>query len=88
MQRSISHKPIKVTCYSGHTYAERPSSFKWEGDVHRVKEVEKEWFEPGERHFIVLTEEGKTLELCYFEGEDRWSLIEIEVRQSPSTTPS
>ena len=72
---------IQVQCRSGHTYAERPSSFVWQGDRYRVKEVEKEWLEPGERHFVIRTEDNKTFELCYSEGEDRWSLIEIEVRR-------
>ena len=73
----IDPYPIQVTCYSGHTYAERPDLFTWEGEVHRVKEVEREWLEPGQKHFLVRTEDEKTFELCYFEREDMWSLIEI-----------
>ena len=68
---------IKVKCYSGHTYAERPDSFAWQDKEYKVQNIEKEWQEPGERHFRVQTEDGKFFELCYNEQEDEWSLIEF-----------
>jgi len=74
----MSHQSeLKVSCYSGHTYAERPDSFVWEGAEHRVEEVEKEWQEPGGRRFLVRTEGGRRFELGYNEGQDRWSAREI-----------
>ena len=36
---------LKVSCYSGHIYAERPESFKWRGVEYQVEEIEKEWQE-------------------------------------------
>jgi len=69
---------LKVSCYSGHTYAERPESLVWEGAEHRV-EIEKEWREPSGRRFLVRTAEGRRFELGYDEGLDRWSAQEIEV---------
>jgi hypothetical protein len=63
-----------VKCYSGHTYAEEPRSFEWEG-VTREVEVIRAWREPGERHFMVKTGDNKLYQLCYNEVEDRWSLI-------------
>ena len=71
---------IDVRCYSGHTYAERPESFRWEGKDYEVVEVVKVWQEPGERHFLVRTGDNKTFQLCYNEVEKQWWLIEI-VRQ-------
>ena len=68
---------LKVSCYSGHTYAERPESFQWRGIEYEVAEVEKTWQEPGERHFQVRTRDNKIFQLCYNEMEDRWSLIEL-----------
>ncbi len=65
---------LKVNCYSGHTYAQRPVSFTLEGIEYEVKEVEKEWLEPGERHFLVRTQDNKTFGLCYNEAKDQWSL--------------
>ena len=68
---------LQVTCYSGHTYAQRPESFLWQGTEHGVQRVEREWQEPGERHFRVRTEDNKLFELCYNEHHDHWSLIEL-----------
>ena len=65
---------ITVKCYSGHTYAEEPRSFEWEGVEYEV-EVIKAWQEPGERRFLVKTRDKKSFQLCYNEAEERWSLI-------------
>ena len=65
---------IKVNCYSGHIYAERPKSFLWQGAEYKVKEIEKAWQEPGKRIFKVITEDRKSFELCYNEATDEWSL--------------
>jgi len=68
---------LKVNCYSGQTYAERPKSFLWEGVEYEVEEIEKEWREPEERHFQVRTRDNKLFQLCYNEGQDQWSLTEL-----------
>jgi putative sterol carrier protein len=70
-------KMIQVHCYSGHTYAERPRSFLWQGTEYKVEEIEKAWQEPGKKLFKVITEQGKLFELCYSETEDRWSATEL-----------
>jgi hypothetical protein len=68
---------LKVNCYSGHTYAERPKSFEWEGKEYEVAEIEKAWVEPGNRYFQVRTEDNRLFRLCYNEAEDQWSLTEV-----------
>ena len=68
---------IKVSCYSGHTYAERPTSFEWERTEYEVEEVEKAWQEPGKRHFQVRTKDNKLFQLCYNETNKQWSIIEF-----------
>jgi len=68
---------LKVNCYSGQTYAERPKSFLWEEAEYEVKEIEKAWQEPGERHFQVRTRDNKLFQLCYNESQDQWSLTEL-----------
>jgi len=68
---------VQVRCYSGHTYAERPSSFIWELIEQKVKTVEKEWREPGEKRFRVRTEDDRTFDLSYNEQRDNWSAVEI-----------
>ncbi|MBI2980429.1 MAG: hypothetical protein HYY41_06370 [Chloroflexi bacterium] len=63
-----------VRCYSGHTYAQRPQSFQWQGIDYEVAAIEKEWLEPGERHFRVRTGDNKLFQLCYNEKSKQWSL--------------
>jgi len=68
---------IKVSCYSGHTYAERPTSFEWEGTEYEVEEIEKAWQEPGEKYFQARAKDNKLFQLCYNETEKQWSIIEF-----------
>lgn len=68
---------LKVNCYSGHTYAERPKSFIWEGREYEVEEIERAWQEPGKRHFQVSTRDNKLFRLCYNEIQKQWSLTEL-----------
>ena len=68
---------LKVKCYSGQTYAERPKSFSWESADYEIEEIEKEWREPGERFFKVRTKDNKLFQLCYNESQDHWSLTDL-----------
>jgi len=68
---------LKVNCYSGHTYAERPKSFLWQGIGYEVEEIEKAWQEPDGKHFQVRTKGNKLFQLCYNDIEKEWSLIEL-----------
>ena len=68
---------LKVNCYSGHTYAEEPRSFEWEGMEYEVEEIEKAWVEPGNRYFQVRTKDNKRFRLSYNEAQDQWSLNEV-----------
>jgi len=73
----LNRNHIKVNCYSGHTYAERPESFQWQGTEYEVREIEKAWQESGEKHFQVRTRDNKLFQLCYNETKDFWSLTEL-----------
>ena len=73
-QTEMGLSNLKVNCYSGHTYAERPRSFEWQGEEYEVMEIEKAWREPGERHFQVKTRDNKRFHLCYNEKQNEWSL--------------
>ena len=68
---------LKVSCYSGQAYAQRPRSFVWKGVEYEVEEIEKEWLEPGERHFQLRTKDSKLFQLCYNETQDLWSLTKL-----------
>ncbi|MBI4185913.1 MAG: hypothetical protein HY530_00200 [Chloroflexi bacterium] len=68
---------LEVVCYSGHTYAEWPRSFRWRGREYRVERIEKAWQEPGKRCFQVVTGENERFQLCYNEADKSWSLTEL-----------
>ena len=67
---------IKVKCYSGHTYVERPVSFTWRGIEYKVENIEKEWRGEGTKCFLVKTGDNKSFQLCYNEAKDEWSITE------------
>jgi hypothetical protein len=72
---SIIESELAVRCHSGHTYAERPISFIWQGVNHVVHRVVDAWVEPGRRHFVVSTENYQYVHLYYDEVQDHWSLL-------------
>jgi len=67
---------VKVNCYSGHTYAERPEFFEWQGKRYEVLEIAKGWREPGKRCFLITTADNRTFNLCYDEAQGQWWLVE------------
>ena len=68
---------VEVRCYSGHTYAERPESFRWKGAEYLVTRIEKSWKEPGEKYFQVSAGDNKRFRLCYNETEREWAVVEL-----------
>jgi hypothetical protein len=66
---------LRVNCYSGHTYAERPLSFRWDDKEYQVEEIERAWVEPGKRCFQMRTGDNKTFKLCYNEITTEWSIL-------------
>jgi hypothetical protein len=86
MQNSSSQQfhPIHVACRSGHSYADRPTSFACNDERYEVTVIEQEWLEPGEKHFIVQSTRAETphdekrFEICYHTQEDVWQLNETQ----------
>ncbi|MBE9514484.1 MAG: hypothetical protein KAX25_04390 [Dehalococcoidia bacterium] len=74
-------RTVKVQCYSGHTYAQEPRSFSWQGKDNKIDSVERAWQEPGKRSFQVVTGDRKLFELSYNEETDLWSAIELGVQE-------
>ena len=74
-QGKIMLDNLKVNCYSGHTYAERPRYFLWQDADYEVEQILKSWQEPGERCFQVRTKDGGLFGLSYNEAEKQWSLM-------------
>jgi len=73
----LAEEKLRVRCYSGRTYAERPVSLRWEDTEYEIAEIVKEWLEPGERHFQVRTRDNKRFHLWYDETREEWSLVPL-----------
>lgn len=70
----MKSEPLRVECYSGHSYAQEPRAFTWQGERRAVAVVERAWRTPAGPHFCVRTEDGARFELAYDEGADEWKL--------------
>jgi len=81
--------PIRVECYSGHTYAQEPRAFEWEGRRYDVERVVKRWRTPAGPCFRVEVAESSKfksqipnpksqmcnlVDLTYLESTDQWTM--------------
>jgi len=82
LRSRVYNNILGVNCYSGHTYAEEPRSFQWQGIEYEVAEIEKTWQEPGKKFFLVRTGDNKYAQLCYNELEKTWRIAEAFIRGS------
>ena len=44
---------VRVECYSGHTYAQDPRTFEWQGQRYQVRHIAKRWRTPAGPAFWV-----------------------------------
>jgi hypothetical protein len=72
-QTDVIADPL-VHCYSGHTYAQEPRSFMWQGQCHEVAEIERRWREPDGPRFRVRTVNGRRWRLGYDERKASWTI--------------
>jgi hypothetical protein len=70
----MSEEPARVECYSGHTYAQEPRAFVWQGQRYIVRTVEWAWRTPQGPCFRVRTEDDGRFELIYKEADERWAI--------------
>ena len=84
---------MQVEVYSGHTYAQEPRAFVWQGARYVVAEIEERWRTPEGPAFRLCAElTGPTsgpyagsqgrFELHYHELEDHWVIRYPEPRQT------
>ena len=59
----------QVEFFSGHTYAQRPVAFTWEGQNYQVESVLAESMTPEGKIFLVRTVSGEEFELVYQEAD-------------------
>lgn len=64
----------QVTCYAGRKYPERPISFLWQNEEHKIEAIEGEWMTPEGSHFRVRTSAGERFHLFYSQEADEWYL--------------
>ncbi len=73
---------IHVECYSGHTYAQEPRAFEWEGLRYNVERVVKRWRTPAGPCFRVevagisniKSQISNLVDLTYLESTDQWTM--------------
>jgi hypothetical protein len=73
---------IHVECYSGHTYAQEPRAFEWEGRRYNVERVVKRWRTPAGPGFRVevagISDPNSLIsnpvDLTYLESTDQWTM--------------
>ena len=68
---------VKVECYSGGQYAERPRAFEWQGRRYEVAELLHTWRFPDGPGFRVSTTDNQVFELSYRELNDSWEIFPI-----------
>jgi hypothetical protein len=65
---------VKVRCYAGASYPERPVAFEWEGRWQQVVEVRRQVRTPEGLLFDVLAEDGQEVRLAWDAETDGWAV--------------
>jgi len=69
---------LAVECYSGHTYAQEPRAFTWQGRRWLVAAVERAWRTPEGPCFVVRVEGDARFRLLYCEHLDQWRMVRVD----------
>ena len=64
---------VRVGCYAGGRYPERPQWVESEGTRVEVASLESEWREEERLGYRVTLRDGKRMLLYYISKDDRWS---------------
>jgi hypothetical protein len=64
----------QVTCYSGHSYAERPVRFESAGIEYNVAGIVHQYRTPEGRKFLVRATNGCQFTITYLEAQDDWQV--------------
>ncbi len=64
---------IRVGCYAGHRYPERPQWVETEGTRVEVVSLESEWREEERLGYRVTLRDGRRMLLYYVLNDDRWT---------------
>ena len=64
---------IRVGCYAGHRYPERPQWVEADGTRVEVASMESEWREEERLGYRVTLRDGRRMLLYYVPNDDRWT---------------
>jgi hypothetical protein len=67
----------KVTCHSDIMYAERPTTFEWQGTRLQVAEIVQRWRTPQGMRFRVTACDRQVYELTYDLAADSWQIVQL-----------
>ncbi len=73
MDRDVN---IRGDASSGYSACDHPKSFFWEEETLTVREIIREWREPGAKHYLVTILDGRRFKLVFYETTGRWSALE------------
>jgi hypothetical protein len=64
---------VKVACYSGYAYAERPIAMFWCGNRYPISRCLRSQFTPNGKSFEVILDNGWQIRLEYLNRQDLWT---------------
>lgn len=64
---------VRVGCYAGERYPERPQWVEVEGKRSDVAEIENQWREDDRIGYLVTLEDGRRVLLSYVPNDDLWA---------------
>jgi hypothetical protein len=71
-----SDTKTQVSCYSGDTYAKKPTTLTWQGEKLIVTKILSEWKTPDEKVFVVQAEDDHIFKLIYDLSSEKWQIAE------------
>lgn len=78
----------QVRCYSGSEYAERPRSFRWEGEWREIDGMLSTQRTPDGKSFYVLAGDGMRYRLDYREDDGGWHVFPLEGTDRSASPPA
>ena len=79
---------VVVECYSGHTYAQRPTAFVQRNERHTIERILEQWRSPDGPGFRAVTTDGIHILLAYHEMNDKWYLQRLPDPPTRGNTPA
>jgi hypothetical protein len=74
---------MQVFCTAGYSGCDHPNAFLWQGNRLTVHQITKEWREPGNKHYQVITDNDDHFKLVICETSGKWSILKVSSSLSP-----